>query len=265
MSRRAKTAMLWCGIAALCLVGIVIAVERAADVLASGALAGRPQAGVSALDQRVFDQLAALLQLAPGSSEYARLRAHVDPLAGKYNAHPVATLLHTIPGALLLALAPLQFSATVRNRFRRLHRWSGRVLLACAVLVGLSGLYFGFFHSYAGWIETAAAAVFGGFMLLAAGRAYASIRRRDLAHHREWMIRMFATALAIAVIRVISVAVHGIARDVDLLTPQVFGILLWVGWILTLGCAELWIRHTRARLQPRPESVSSILEEKSYP
>ena len=259
------TALMWCGIAALCLVGVVIGVERAADVLASGALIGRSQPGVSALDQRVFDELTALLQLAPGSPEYARLRAEVDPLAGKYNAHPVATLLHTIPGALLLALAPLQFSATIRNRFRSLHRWSGRVLLACAVLVGLSGLYFGFFLSYGGWIETAAATLFGGFMLLAAGRAYAAIRRRDLARHREWMIRMFASALAIAVIRVISAAFHGIARDVDLLTPQTFGIFLWVGWIVTLGCAELWIRHTRARLQTRPAFVSSILEEKSYP
>jgi uncharacterized membrane protein len=262
---RAKNAMLWAGIGALCLVGIATGLERAADVLASGALSGRAREGASLLDERIFEQMTALLDLVPGTAEYVRFREEAGAIAGKYNAYPVATLLHTISGALLLALAPLQFSATIRGRFTRLHRWSGRVLLVAAAVVGLSGIHFGFFAPYGGRAETAAAMLFGGFLLFAAGRAYACIRRRDLARHREWMIRMFAAALAIAVIRVISVALHGIARDAALFTPEVFGALLWIGWILTLGCAELWIRRTRARPRAPPVFLSPALEEKTYP
>src|SRR5262245_28186822 len=60
-----------------------------------------------------------------------------------FAAHRLSALLHVVPGAVFLVLAPLQFSARIRSRHLKLHRWSGRLLLVAGVMSGLNGLYFG--------------------------------------------------------------------------------------------------------------------------
>ena len=63
----------------------------------------------------------------------------------------------------------------------------------------------------------------------------------DFAHHRQWMIRAFAAALAVSTVRVIGVVVQMIDRT----TPaQTVTISFWLGWTLTLAAAETYIRAT---------------------
>ena len=88
-------------------------------------------------------------------------------------------------------------------------------------------------------------ALFGGLFLFTLSRAYLAIRRRQMARHREWMIRAFAIALGISAARVFGAA-FDIALTPGGVSPQfVFVLALWVGWLTTLGIAEVWIRHTR--------------------
>ena len=97
-------------------------------------------------------------------------RQRPDELAAfdrRFGAHPVATLLHIVPGAIFLVLAPVQFMSRVRDRHIRFHRWSGRVAILAAWVSGLAGLYFGLFMPYAGHGEAIAIALFGGLLLLA--------------------------------------------------------------------------------------------------
>lgn len=167
---------------------------------------------------------------------------------GRFGAHPVMTFLHVVPGAVLLAFAPLQFSSRIRNRHRSLHRWSGRVLLAVFAVTGGSGLYFGLLMPFGGPGEAAAIALFGGWMLVAAGRAFAAIRKGDVPRHREWMVRAFAAAISISTVRVAG-AVLEVTLGSPAWTPeQLFVLSVWAGWVATIGAAELWIRHTRQRL-----------------
>ena len=98
-----------------------------------------------------------------------------------FAAHPRKTLLHVIPGGLFLALAPLQFSSRLRTRHLRLHRWSGRVLVAAGLASGLNGLYFGLLMPFAGPPEAIAIALFGGLFVLALVRGFLAIRRHDPA------------------------------------------------------------------------------------
>src|SRR5687768_3125207 len=119
-----------------------------------------------------------------------------DPLAGqrpaetaafdrRFGEHRVATLLHIVPGAAFLLLAPLQFSARMRRRHLVLHRWSGRLLLVAATVGVMSGLYFGLAMPYGGFGEALAIAVFGGLFLGAMAKGYLAIRAREIARHRE--------------------------------------------------------------------------------
>lgn len=169
---------------------------------------------------------------------------------GRYGAHPLATVLHVLPGGLFLLLAPLQFSPWVRSRFIQFHRWSGRVLVLAAITAASTGLYFGLSMPFAGPGESVPIALFGGLLLYALGKAVVAIRGGQVARHREWMIRAFALALAVSTVRIV-----GAVLDLTM-TPAGFGprpmfvIAIWTGWVVTLGAAEIWVRYTRSRSVP---------------
>jgi uncharacterized membrane protein len=172
--------------------------------------------------------------------------AELDEVDRRFAAHPVVTLLHVIPGGLFLLLAPLQFVTRVRSRYPDVHRWSGRALLLLAGIVGCTGLYFGLAMPYGGRGEAIAIGVFGGLLLVAATTAFVAIRRRQVARHREWMLRVFAIAIAISTVRLIGAVADVVLTPAGWPPKEVFVFSIWTGWILTLGTAEVWIRHTRS-------------------
>jgi transposase len=57
------------------------------------------------------------------------------------------------------------------------------------------------------------------------------------------MIRLYAVMIAIATVRLVSVPLAYLFRDGE---PGVMLITsFWIGWLLTIGAAEWYIRHTR--------------------
>ena len=167
---------------------------------------------------------------------------------GRFAAHPFLTLLHVVPGGILLLFAPLQFSSRVRNRHRQLHRWSGRVLMVAGIVAVAPALFFGVIIPYGGTGEAVAIVVIAGLFLLALCTAFIAIRRHQVARHREWMIRAFALALAISSVRVVASMLDAALTPAGFRPPVIFVISIWTGWMLTLGAAEVWIRYTRPRL-----------------
>src|SRR5687767_15571044 len=122
----------------------------------------------------------------------AERTAEVAQFDAHFYTHRRFTMLHIVPGGLFLALVPLQLSRTVRARFARVHRWNGRFLIATGVTSALIGLYFGVVIPFAGVGESVAVAAVTVWFLAALVRAYAAIRRRDVAMHRAWMLRAIA-------------------------------------------------------------------------
>jgi uncharacterized membrane protein len=236
--------LVWLTTALLSSIAILGAVGRAIEVLSGPSIAR-----LSAGDQLRVKGLAAVLGAAPGSEEYREAERQVAAVTSRFNGYPRTTLAHILPGILLLSLAPLQFSTRIRTRYPVLHRWSGRVLLTAAVLVGLSGLFFGVLVPYAGLSEAVPSAVFGLFFLLATFQAFRAIRRRDLIRHREWVLRLVALAMGVGTIRLAGVGLVAIGVTE---VPQIVGPSFWIGWLLTLGGAEAWIRATRGRHSPQP-------------
>jgi Predicted membrane protein (DUF2306) len=58
--------------------------------------------------------------------------------------HVALTFVHILPGALFLVLAAFQFSRRFRQRHLQLHRWSGRALVVCGLIIGVSALIMSF-------------------------------------------------------------------------------------------------------------------------
>ena len=224
--------LLWVGVVLLVLVGV-------------GAVVGRgvfPGNFARRADPLRSEVLAALHRQDPLASQRP---AELDRFDERFAARPLATMLHILPGGLLLVLAPLQFSSRIRNRNIRFHRWSGRVLVGAVILSALAGLYFGLRVPYGGSGEAAATAFFGVVLLVSVSLAVFAIRRGQVARHREWMIRAFAVALGISTVRVVGAVFDVALTPAGVSPPEVFVLSLWMGWTLTLAAAEAWIRYTR--------------------
>ena len=174
--------------------------------------------------------------------------AEVARMDGTFAAHPALTLLHVVPGGLFLLFAPLQFSSRLRTRYLTLHRWSGRILLPLLIASVLPGLFFGIVLPFGGPGEAVAIVLFGVTLLLSIVVAFVAIRRGQVARHREWMIRVFAFAIAIATVRLAFGAIDVALTPVGYPARDQFVLAVWTGWIVTLAAAEGWIRYTRRRV-----------------
>jgi uncharacterized membrane protein len=178
------------------------------------------------------------------NSVVARFAA-LDDLFAQY---PILTLVHIVPGLLFMLLGPLQFSSTIRARHLRWHRWSGRIFVICGVVIGTSALAMSFgMPAIGGFNQAAATTLFATFFLFALCKAFWHIRRREAALHREWMIRAFSVGLAVATIRPIIGMFFATSRLSGLTPHEFFGIAFWIGFVLHLITAEVWIHATMPR------------------
>jgi uncharacterized membrane protein len=162
-----------------------------------------------------------------------------------FAAQRLLTMVHIIPGLLFFLLAPLQFVRTLRTRRPRLHRWMGRVVLASGIIIGVTALVMSPQMAIGGVSESAATMFFAIVFLYSLVKAFLSIRRRKVALHREWMIRAFAIAFAVATIRPIVGVFFATSRITHLTPHDFFGAAFWLGFTIHLIVAEAWINYTR--------------------
>ena len=159
--------------------------------------------------------------------------------------HRALTLVHILPGFLFMVLGPLQFVRRIRSRHLRFHRWSGRVFVSLGLVIGVSALAMSYTTSIGGANETAATTLFALLFLFDLVKAFVSIRRREIARHREWMIRAYAIGLAVATVRPIVGVFFATSRLTHLTPQEFFGTAFWLGFTLHLIAAEAWINYTR--------------------
>ena len=168
--------------------------------------------------------------------------------------YKVIMLIHILPGALFMILGPLQFMPQIRSRHIQFHRWSGRIFVISAYLVGVTAISLPLVATPIGGLSEGAGSIFFGiFFLIALSKACWHILRKEIGLRREWMIRAFAIGLAVATIRPIIGLFYGFSG----LTPQqFFGTAFWIGFTLHVIVAEIWINYTRN--SQRTPAVSSV-------
>src|SRR3981081_3998340 len=168
-ANRTLVRFLWTAVIFLAFVGLAVATRRSIVVLKPGTLSAANNPGAE-LDRH-----------------FANRRT--------------LTLSHILPAILFMVLGPLQFVRSLRSKHPQFHRWSGRIFLTASAVVGATGLTMAFGKTIGGVDEKAAIALFGSFFLIALAKALRHALRRDVAQHREWMIRGYAIGLAVATIR----------------------------------------------------------------
>ena len=172
---------------------------------------------------------------------------------------PTIVALHVILGGVYLTLAPFQFVKGIRSRHLTYHRWTGRLLVAIGVVVGVTALFMGLVIPKAGWPERVVIGFFGGLFSIALVKGFLHVRAGRVALHREWMIRAFAVGLAIATARLIFFPALLIttADPTDGLFGTLLVVALAVAFVLNASAAELWIRATRRSGSPTASAVKA--------
>lgn len=140
-----------------------------------------------------------------------------------------------------LAAGPFQFSARLRRRALRWHRGLGFIYLAGVGVGGVAGLVSAQ-GTFGGLTSRAAFSLLAGLWLAATALAWRAVCRRDLAAHREWMLRSFALTFAAVTLRLwLPLLQTGGASF-----TEAYQTVAWLCWVPNLIVAELWIAATRA-------------------
>ena len=160
--------------------------------------------------------------------------------------YPNITNFHVIPGAIYLVLAPFQFSETLRKRSLNTQRFAGRGLSAIGLVVGATALFLGLIVPYSGVSEQLVIGFFGVLFLFSIVRGFLYIRSKEIALHREWMMRAFAIGLSIATMRLIFIPALIIVGNPTRQETEMLSIIAFtIAFVLHCSIAEIWIRTTR--------------------
>jgi hypothetical protein len=154
-----------------------------------------------------------------------------------------AVAAHIFASAAALALGPIQFSSTVRNRWPALHRMVGRVYLCAAVPIGgLAGLYLSRF-AFGGIVTRLGFGCLAVVWLFTAFQGFRSALARDFEAHRRWMIRNFSLTFAAVTLR-FYLAI-GFIQEVPFETT--YRLVSWLCWLPNIVVGESLIRALSAK------------------
>jgi hypothetical protein len=190
--------------------------------------------------------LLALIGVGASATFYLR-----EPANPGFLDFPTIVALHVVLGAVYMLFAPFQFVKRIRSRHLGYHRWAGRVLVSIGLVVGATALFMGLVIPFSGWAEKVLIGLFGSLFLFALGRGFVHVRAGRVALHREWMIRAFAIALAIATQRVIFIPSLFVVADPTYGQIVTLSLAAWsAALVVHSALAEVWIRITRKRRVP---------------
>jgi uncharacterized membrane protein len=159
---------------------------------------------------------------------------------------PVPVIVHIVSATLLSLLGPLQFAGGFRRRWLAWHRVAGRLLVVCALLVALSGLWMTQFYAppeNSGLLLYVSRIVFGSAMAASIVVGLAAILRRNVQAHRRWISRGYAIGLGAATQMLVLMVAGIVAGPPNELTHDA---LMALSWVINLAVAE-WAmrkRHT---------------------
>lgn len=176
--------------------------------------------------------------------------AEITPVNARFFASPLPVVLHIVSAGVYALLGAFQFVTGFRRRRPGWHRAAGRVLVACGLLVGLSGLWMTLLYPWPegdGELLYGLRLLFGSAMVVSMVLGFTTIRRGDVIRHRAWMMRGYAIGLG-AGTQVLTL----LAGELLAGPPSEFSraMLMGAGWVINLAVAE-WVICKRRTPQAR--------------
>lgn len=170
----------------------------------------------------------------------------VTPENVRLFALPLPVILHILGATAYLVLGAFQFVPSLRQRHPRYHRLAGRVLIPAGLVGAASGLWMTAVYDLPatdGGLLPLVRWVFGLAMIAALVLGLVSVRRREFATHRAWMIRAYAIGIA-AGTQVFTTLPWMLTGGLDATSKT---LAMTLGWVLNLAVAEVIIRRATPR------------------
>jgi hypothetical protein len=168
-------------------------------------------------------------------------RFFLNPNAPEW-PHYMPIRWHLIPhgagGALALALGALQFSTRLRKWNPRLHRLMGKFYIGGTFIAAPVAIRMAFINNP--WFLVPFTIVQASAWMLFTAIAYVSIRRRDIASHRQWMVRSYGIVLIFLEGRVLMAIPALAAKGMDAIV-----LVNWACLALTLIVTECLLQWPR--------------------
>jgi predicted membrane protein DUF2306 len=167
-------------------------------------------------------------------------------------------LPHGIFGAIVLLLAPLQFSERLRQRYTKAHRVMGRLYAVGAIGLAPMGAYIQYYQERMGAPRsfTVLAVVDAAMLMGTTLIAFVFAFRRKIALHRQWATRSYGVALVFIGGRF----VMGITGW-ETLGVEIVQAIIWSCLALAVPLADVSLNwrelRSRSSVPARPQALST--------
>jgi len=165
--------------------------------------------------------------------------------AGAFD-YPGWAAAHFVSALMFVLILPCQLVPRLRSAYPRAHRIAGRVAAAAGVMFSLTGLALPWSMPARPFGELAFMTTMGIVFPLLLARGIIAARRRDLAAHRRWMLRVTAAALGPLTQRAIFPLFAAAEIDSMLRFWELFTSSLWFSLAINVLVVEWWIQRTAA-------------------
>lgn len=192
----------------------------------------------------VVTTVARLLDAAPfpGAPLFPPGPEWFDEQIVNFKEHFWLTQVHVLSALIFMLLAPFQFSSSFRANHLGIHKIMGKAFVLTTCISAFSGVGMGIFVPFGGVPEVMFVFLLAPIQLYCVYQALYHIKKREIARHREWMIRVFASGSGVVTMRAMD-AILFYSTDINART--IFWVTLYLGVIVNLMVAEYWIRRTR--------------------
>ena len=185
-----------------------------------------------------------LIQLAGGPDLFP-----ADP---RFDAFPVALVLHILGSAIFALLGVLQFLPRFRRAHRTWHRRAGRLIVGAGLVVTMSAFWLTLLYDPkpgTGRLLFAFRLVFATGMVFSLVRGVVAVRSRNIRSHRAWMMRAYAIGLGAGT----QIFTEGFGEAIFGASALAGDLEKGAGWVINLVVAEWFIR--RGTRRPAPSTV----------
>jgi len=146
---------------------------------------------------------------------------------------------HISGGMLALSIGPFQFWTAFRDKYRNIHRWTGRVYLTGILVAAISSTHLAWTTAVAiHWTWAVALQGLAFAWILTSGMAFIQILRKRITQHKEWMIRSYVVTFGFVTFRFLNdmESIQGLGSFIE--RGATIG---WVCWSIPLLLAEVFI------------------------
>jgi peptidoglycan biosynthesis protein MviN/MurJ (putative lipid II flippase) len=162
------------------------------------------------------------------------------------SASAIPLVSHIVGALAYMLLGATQFSPAIRRRWPAYHRLAGRLALVGAALVVVSALWLTVAYatpSFGGLVLACFRVAVASAMTLSIGLGLAAALKREIARHREWMIRAYALGIGAATQVLVLMVAEMISGGAP--TELNRALLMGLAWGINLMVAEWNIRRGR--------------------